>query len=73
MCAKELTLSQRSHGFYVSAVLYFYVGKGQAISPFPTVFSTCLKNSLPFSLDLKLLSANSFSSEESTICPLRKG
>ena len=45
------------------------VGKGeiaqQAISPFPKVFSTYLENILPFSPNLKLLSANSFSLEES--------
>ena len=45
----------------------------QAISPFPTVFSTGLKNFLPFSSNLKLLSANSFSLEESKICCLGKG
>ena len=43
------------------------VGKGE-ISPFPTVFSTCLENFLPFSSDLKLLCANSVSLEESKIC-----
>ena len=36
---------------------------------FPTVFS----NFLPFSSNSKLLSANSFSLEESTICHLGKG
>ena len=36
----------------------------RAISPFPRVFSTCLKNFLPFS-NLKLSSANSFGMEES--------
>ena len=35
-----------------------------AISPFPTVFSTCLDNFLPFSSNLKLSSANPFSLEE---------
>ena len=38
------------------------VGKG-AISPFPTVFSASLENFLPFSSNLKLSSANSFSLE----------
>ena len=37
----------------------------QAISSFPTVFSTDLENFLPFSSNLKLSSANSFSLEES--------
>ena len=32
----------------------------RAISPFPTVFSTCLDNFLPFSSNLKLSSADSF-------------
>ena len=41
-----------------------------AISPFPTVFSTRLDNFLPFSSNLKLSSANSFSLEESKICRL---
>ena len=48
------------------------VGKGD-ISPFPSLFSTHLENFLPFSLILKLLSANSFSLEESKICRLGKG
>ena len=42
----------------------------RAISPFPTVFSTCLDNFLSFSSNLKLSSANSFSLEESKICRL---
>ena len=37
------------------------------------VFSTCLDNFLPFSLNLKLSSANSFSLEESKICCLVMG
>ena len=45
------------------------VGKG-AISPFPTVFSSRLDNLLPFSFNLELSSANSFSLEESKICRL---
>ena len=44
-----------------------------AISPFPTVFSPRLDNFLPFSLNLKLSSANSFSLEESKICCLVMG
>ena len=35
---------------------------------FPTAFSTLLVNFLPFSLNLKLSSASSFSLEESKIC-----
>ena len=42
----------------------------RAISPFPAVFSTRLEIVLPFSSNLKLLSANSFSLEESKICRL---
>ena len=38
-----------------------------------TVFSTHLKNFLPFSSKLKLSSATSYSLEESKICCLRKG
>ena len=45
----------------------------RAISPLPTVFSTHLDNFLPFSSNLKLSSANSFSLEESKICRLGKG
>ena len=37
------------------------------------VFSTCLDNFLPFSSNLKLSSANSFSLEESKICRLVMG
>ena len=40
---------------------------------FPTVFSTCLKSFLSNSTNLKLLSANSLSLEESKICRLGKG
>ena len=35
---------------------------------FPTVISTHLDRDLPFSTNLKLLSANSFGLEESEIC-----
>ena len=45
----------------------------RAISPFPTVFSTRLDNFLPFSSNLKLSSANSFSLEASKICRLVMG
>ena len=53
------------------------VGKGEIAHNeqfllFP-VFSTLLENYLPFSLNLNLLSANSFSLEESKICHLGKG
>ena len=41
--------------------------------PFPTVFSTRLDNFQPFSSNLKLSSANSFSLEESKICGLVMG
>ena len=44
----------------------------RAISPFPTVFSTCFDNFLPFSSKVKL-SANSFSLEGSKICRLVMG
>ena len=37
------------------------------------MFSTLLENFLPFSSDLKLSSANTFSSEESKTCRLGKG
>ena len=40
---------------------------------FPQVFSTLLENFLPFSSNLKLFSASSFSLEESKICCLGKG
>ena len=39
---------------------------------FPNVFSILLENFLPFSSTLELLSANSFSFEESKICRLGK-
>ena len=82
-----LTLSQTSPGFYVSAVQFKSfentVGKGEiarneqfllfSFSPFPTAFSTCLKNFLPFSSNFELSSANTFSLEESKICRLGKG
>ena len=64
----------------MSAVQFFEntMGKGEIalnepISPFPIVISTCKESSVPFSTNLKSLSANSFSLEESKICRLRKG
>ena len=77
---KGLTLSQTSPGFCMSAVQVFNKSLLerrncllQAISPFLTVFSTCLEIILPFSSNLKLSSANSFNLEESKICRLGKG
>ena len=71
----QLTYSHTTTPFDASGKQVFrkHCGKRRhcsyrAISPFPTVFSTRLDNFLPFSLKLKLLSANSFSSEESKIC-----
>ena len=54
------------------------VGKGEVARSeqfllFPTVFSTHLDNLLPFSSNLKLLFANSFSLEESKFCRLVMG
>ena len=53
------------------------VGKGDnllpTISPFSIGFPTLLDNSMPFSSNLKLSSANSFTLEESKICRLGKG
>ena len=76
----NLTLSQISPSFYAFAVqvLWKHCGKRRncllrAISPFPTVFSTNLKNFLSFSSNLKLSSADSFSLEWSKICRLGKG
>ena len=45
----------------------FDVPEKQAISPFPTVFSTLLDTLLPFSSNLKLSSANSLSLDQSKI------
>ena len=74
------TLSQTSLGFYVSAVQVFRKHcrkrrncSQRAISPFHTLFSTLLENFTPFSSNLKLSSANSFSLEESKICRFGKG
>ena len=54
------------------------VGKGEIARDeqfllFPQVFSPHMDNLLPFSLNLKLSSANSFSFEESKICRMGKG
>ena len=52
------------------------VGKGEiagAISPFSTMFSALSENFPPFSSNLKLLSVNSLSLEESKICHLGNG
>ena len=80
MGTQSLTLSQTSPGFYMSALKVFWKHCGKrrncsqrAISPFPTVFSTHLANFPPFSSNLKLLSANSFSLDKSKICRLEKG
>ena len=51
----------------------FEKDKFLTISPFPTEFSARLENFLPFPSNLKLLSANSVSLEESIICCLGKG
>ena len=70
-CLVELNLSQISLGFYMFAVQVFRKQCGirrncsfQAISPYPTVFSTHLKNFLPFSSNLELSSAYSSNFEE---------
>ena len=49
---------------------FFFI---RAISPFPTKFSAISENFPPFSSNLKLSSAFSFSFEESKICRLRQG
>ena len=73
---KPLTHSHTMTPFDTPGKLVFrkHCGKRRneqrAISPFPTVFSTPLDNFLPFSSNLKLLSANSFSLEVSKICRL---
>ena len=75
-----LTLSQTSFFFFLaSAVQVFSKEREKEKSLvtsnffFPTVFSTLLENFLPYSLNLKLSPANSFSMEESKICCLGKG
>ena len=49
------------------------IARNEQILLFPTVFSTHFEKFLPFSSNLKLLSANSFSLEESKFCRLGKG
>ena len=61
----SLTLSQTSLGFYVSVI--------EAISPFPKVFSTLLKNFQSFLSRSELSFAISFSLDDSKICCLGKG
>ena len=80
MWIQDLTPSQPSPGFYVFTVQVFgkHCGKRRncskrAISPFPAVFSDHFENFLPFSSNLKLSSANSFSLENCKICRLGKG
>ena len=75
-----LTLSQTSPDFSVSAVYFFWKHCGKrkncalrAISPFPLVLSFLLENFPPFSSNLQLSLANSFSLEESKIYHLGKG
>ena len=80
MCKnQELTLSQTSPGFHVSAKQVFWKRcqkrrycSSWAISPFPTVFSTHLDNFLPFSSNLKSSSATSFVLEQCKTCHLGK-
>ena len=77
--SSPLTLSQTSPGFYVSAVQVFWKHwKNKklllmTIHHFPTVFSSHLENFMPFSSNLRLLSANSFSLGDSKIWHLGKG
>ena len=49
------------------------IARNEQFLPFPSVFSIHLKNFRPISSNLKLSSANSFNSEESTTCRLGKG
>ena len=73
-------LSQTNPGFYVSAVQDFWkhCGKGEIARNeqfllFRQCFLPICMDFLPFSSNLKLSSANSFSLEESKICCLGKG
>ena len=70
----SLNLSQTSPAFTCLQYKSFEntVGKGE-IAPSPTMFSTPLENFLPFSSNLKFLSANSFRLEVSKMCRLEKG
>ena len=62
------SFSQTGPGFYVFASLLKTLREKEKL--LVTVFSTCLETSLPFSTNLKLFSANSFSFEETKICCL---
>ena len=86
MCSNELTLNHGSYIYDPCLNLHQYLGHVQyeqnhnrrncllqAISPFPSVFSTHLDTFLPFSSNLKLSSANSLNFEQSKICRLGKG
>ena len=71
---RSLTLSQTSPCFYMSAVQVCWKHWGkrricslQAISPFPTVFSTLIENFVPFLSNLELLSGNYLNLETSKI------
>ena len=75
----ELTISQTSPGFYVSALQVFRkqcgkseIARNEQFLLFP-VFSTHLENFLPFLSNLKLSSADSLSLGKSKICRLAKG
>ena len=77
---KVLTLSQTSPCFHVSVVKVFWKHcrkrrncSYQAIWPFSQNVSTCSEHFLPFSSNVKLLSANSCSLAECNICCLGKG
>ena len=49
------------------------IARNEQFLLFPKLFSTRVKNFLPFSSNLKLSSANSFSLEESKFCRVGKG
>ena len=49
------------------------IARNEQFLLFPTLFYSILENFLPFPSRLKLLSANSFSLEESKVCLLEKG
>ena len=57
---------------FENTVIKGEIARNEKFLLFP-VFSTLLENFLPFSLNLKLSSANSFSLEEFKICRLGKG
>ena len=68
--SRPLTVAVTNNLTYSDTMTPFDAPGKQAISPFPTVFSTHLDSFLPFLSNLKLLSTNSFSLEESKICRL---